>query len=58
MVTIPLSPVLMKALMSNHSSGTSESVSVVGVQEASQLNPSTIPPLAVADTFKNDLRLY
>jgi hypothetical protein len=31
---------------------------VGGVQDASQLKPSTIPPLVAAEALRKDLRLY
>src|SRR5680860_88275 len=57
-VTIPLSPIFRKPLMLNHSLGILFTCSGVGLQEASQLKPSTMPPPARAELFKKERLLY
>ena len=55
-VTTPFSPILIKLLSSNHSFGNANAASGVGLQPASQLKLSIMPPPARAETFKKDRR--
>ena len=57
-VTMPLSPILRKPLISNHSLGILFTCSGVGLQDASQLKPITMPPPARAELLIKERLLY
>src|SRR5690606_1609188 len=57
-VARPLSPIFRYPFISNHSFGILATSLFVGLQDASQLKPTTSPPPANAEVLRNDLLPY